>query len=257
MNKNQYLENDEFEIDLVELFHMLLQRWWMIAVAAIVGFALAAGVTKFAITPKYESQAMLYILTKTTSVTSMVDLQIGEAITGDFEIIATSKPVIDSAIQQIKRTHNVSFTRKEIKEMLTITNQDDTRILQIRALSDNPEYACWVANAVAEATSERMAEIMKSDPPTTVERAEVEKEPVSPSLLKNSVIGFMLGAIAVCGVLVVQFLMNDNIKTDEDIEKYLGESTLVMIPNVKSRKDDKQKYRSQKGVKRGKNGKQK
>ncbi len=252
MNKNQYLENDEIEIDLAELFHELLRRWWMIAMAAVLGLAIAAGVTKFAITPKYQSQAMLYILTKTTSVTSMVDLQIGAAITGDFEIIATSKPVIDDAIKAIEKKEDVTFTRKEISDMITITNKDDTRILQIQAISENPEHACWVANAVADATADRMADIMKTDPPTTVERAEVSKIPVSPSLLKNSVIGFLLGAILVCGVIVVRFLMNDNIKTDEDVEKYLGEATLVMIPEVKSRRDDKSKLRKQKGEKSGK-----
>ena len=145
MNKNQFLETDEMEIDLAELFRALLRKWWLIAVTALLATAIAIGITKFAITPKYQSQAMIYILTKTTSVTSMVDLQIGEAITGDFEIIATSKPVIDAAIEEIKRTENVTFTRKDIKEMLTITNEDDTRILMIRAIHENPEYACWVA----------------------------------------------------------------------------------------------------------------
>ena len=249
MNKNQFLETDEMEIDLAELFRVLLRKWWLIAVTALLATAIAIGITKFAITPKYQSQAMIYILTKTTSVTSMVDLQIGEAITGDFEIIATSKPVIDAAIEEIKRTENVTFTRKDIKEMLTITNEDDTRILMIRAIHENPEYACWVANAIADATSERMAEIMKSDPPTTVERAEVENVPVSPSLLKNAVIGFMLGAIAICGLLLVQFIMDDTIKTEDDIERYLGESTLVMIPNIKSKRD---KAGKDKGVQRGK-----
>ena len=249
MNKNQFLETDEMEIDLAELFRVLLRKWWLIAVTALLATAIAIGVTKIAITPKYQSQAMIYILTKTTSVTSMVDLQIGEAITGDFEIIATSKPVIDAAIEEIKRTENVTFTRKDIKEMLSITNEDDTRILMIRAIHENPEYACWVANAIADATSERMAEIMKSDPPTTVERAEVESVPVSPSLLKNAVIGFMLGAIAICGLLLVQFIMDDTIKTEDDIERYLGESTLVMIPNIKSKKE---KNLKDKGAQRGK-----
>ena len=249
MNKNQFLETDEMEIDLAELFRALLRKWWLIAVTALLATAIAIGITKFAITPKYQSQAMIYILTKTTSVTSMVDLQIGEAITGDFEIIATSKPVIDAAIEEIKRTENVTFTRKDIKEMLTITNEDDTRILMIRAIHENPEYACWVANAIADATSERMAEIMKSDPPTTVERAEVENVPVSPSLLKNAVIGFMLGAIAICGLLLVQFIMDDTIKTEDDIERYLGESTLVMIPDIKHKRD---KAGKDKGAQRGK-----
>lgn len=241
MNKNQYLETDEIEIDLVELIHVLLRKWWLIAIAGLSGLIIAAGVTKFAITPMYESSAMIYILTKTTSVTSMTDLQIGTAITRDFEIIATSKPVIDTAIENIKKNEGVKFSRKDIKDMLSVTNEDDTRILTITALSDDPESACMVANAVADATSEHMADIMRSDPPTTVERAEVAARPVSPSLMKNSVLGGMIGVLMICGILLIRFLMNDNIKTEEDIEKYLGETTLVAIPQVRGKKYDKRR----------------
>lgn len=239
MQKNSYLEADEIEINLGELFRMLLQKWWIILMTALLGLIIAAGITRFAIHPQYQSQAMIYILTKTTSVTSMVDLQIGAAITGDFEIISTSKPVIDAAIDEIDQKSNVQFTRKDILDMLTITNEEDTRILKIQAVHENPEYACLVANAVADATSERMAEIMKSDPPTMVERAEVEAEPIGPSLLKNAVIGFVIGGIFTGLILVVRFLINDNIITEEDVEKYLGEVTLVSIPYVKTKRDTK------------------
>lgn len=252
MNNNQYIENDEIEIDLMELIHVMLRKWWLILITALLGLAIAVGVTKYAITPMYQSQAMLYVLTKTTSVTSMVDLQIGAAITGDFEIIATSKPVIDMAIEEIEKKYGVEFTRKQISDMLTVTNTDDTRILNIQALSEDPEHACWVANAVADATATRMKEIMQSDPPTTVEKAEVERVPVSPSMLKNAVIGFMLGAILVCGILVLRFIMDDTIKSEEDIQKYLGEATLAMIPVVKNKGNKKHELKGQKGAQSGK-----
>lgn len=233
MNDKTFLEKDEIEIDLTELLHAFLHRWWLIALTALIGFGIAACFTRYAITPMYQSKAMLYILTKTTSVTSFADLQIGTAITRDFEVIATSKPVIDKAIASIKKTENINMSRKDIQSMLTIVNQEDTRILEIRAVHENPDYACMVANAVAEATAERMAEIMKSDPPTTVERAEREDVPISPSMLKNSILGFLIGAMFTCALLAIQFLMNDNIKTDEDIRHYLGEVTLAVIPQVK------------------------
>ena len=47
--------------------------------------------------------------------------------------------------------------------------------------------------------------------------------------------GFLAGALFVCAILVIQFLMNDNIQSEEDIEKYLGLTTLVAIPYVKKR----------------------
>ena len=233
MNKREY--NDEMEIDLLALFHALLRKWWLIAICAVTGAAIAIAVTSLLITPKYESKAMLYILNKTTSVTSLTDIQIGSALTKDFEVIAKSKPVIDGAIEQIQETEGRTFTRADIYGMLSVSNQADTRILEIKTTSEDPQSACIVANAVAEQTATEMGNIMKSDPPTTVERAEVEATPVSPNLMKNTAMGFLAGALFVCAILVIQFLMNDNIQSEEDIEKYLGLTTLVAIPYVKKR----------------------
>ena len=252
MNEKQYFETDAMEIDLIDLARVLLKKWWLILITAFVGFAIAAGVTKFGITPMYQSKAMLYVLTNTTSVTSVADLQIGMAITGDFEVIATSKPVIDKAIETIKEEEGIKFTRSELQEMLTVSSIEDTRILVIEATGENAKHACWVANAVAEATAERMAEITKKDPPTTVEMAEVSKSPVSPSMTKNAMIGFLLGAVLVCAVLVIRYMLNDNIKTEEDVMKYLGEATLVSIPLIKEKGNKKEELKQQKGGKRGK-----
>ena len=103
-------------------------------------------------------------------------------MTADFEVIATSKPVIDGAIESLKKEEGKTFTRKEIANMLSVTNKDDTRILVITATSENPQDACIVANAVAENTATKMGEIMKSDPPTTVENAEVTEKRSNRSL---------------------------------------------------------------------------
>ena len=252
MNERQIIEHEEMEIDLIELLHVLLRKWWLILIVALVGFAASVGYTKFMVTPMYQSQAMLYVLPNTTSVTSVTDLQIGMAITGDFEVIATSKPVIDKAIQTIQVEEGLKLKRSDIQGMVTVENMEDTRILVIKATSADPKKACMVANAMAEATAVRMAEITKKDPPTTVEMAEVAKTPISPSMTKNAVLGFLLGAVLVCGVLVVQFLLNDNIKTEEDVEKYLGESTLVSIPLIRAKVDNKKdELNKQKGDKRG------
>lgn len=239
MNENT-IQNDEVEIDLLELVHALLRKWWMILIGGIVGGVAMFLVTSFLITPMYESSAMLYILNKTTSVTSMADIQIGSALSSDFQVIATSKPVIDSAIQKIEQEQGRKFTRKEITDSLTVSNIDDTRLLKISVEHADPEVACMIANAVADATASQMAEIMKSDPPTLAEKAEVSKLPVSPSLMKNTVLGILIGVLVVCGVLIVLFLMNDHIKTEEDVEKYLGVPTIVTLPytSAKDRKKE-------------------
>ena len=101
MEQNNAIQNEEQEIDLLELFHALRRKWYML-LAALLVFALAAGAgTKLLITPQYQSSAMIYILTKTTSVTSLADLQIGSQLTIDFETLAMSRPVVNKVRENL------------------------------------------------------------------------------------------------------------------------------------------------------------
>ena len=248
--QQQNLEIEGMQIDLLEVALVFLKKWWLILIVAVIGAVAAIGYTEFTVTPTYQSKALLYILPNTTSVTSVSDLQFGTVITNDFTVIATSKPVVDKAIEIIEEDKDVRFTRGDILGMISITNLEDTRILQIQATSTNPEYACWVANAMAEATAERMQEITKKDPPTTVEKAEISSSPNDIGTSRNAVLGFAAGAALVCGILLVLYLLNDNIRTEEDVEKYLGEVALVSIPYVKGKGNKGEELTKQKGEKR-------
>ena len=53
---------------------------------------------------------------------------------------------------------------------------------------------------------------------------------MSPSLKKNAVIGGLLGIVLACAIIIIAYLMNDSIKTGEDVERYLGLNVLGMIP---------------------------
>lgn len=225
--------NQNEEIDLLELFLLLLKKWKLLLLGLIVGGVLAGGAT-YLKTPVYQSESMLFILSKTTSITSVADLQLGTELSADFVVIATSKPVIDTAIEQVKEETNVTLTREDVQSMISVTNKADTRCLLITATSEDPELACSVANAVTEATASQMASIMKSDPPTTVERAEVESKPVDNGLTKNAAVGAVIGFLIVAILFVVPFLLNDKIKTVEDVERYLDTGVLGVIPLDKS-----------------------
>lgn len=222
-------ENEEIEIDIAALLLVFLRKWWLIVICGICGGALFMGATLLFITPKYQSQAVLYVLSKTTSLTSVADLQIGSELADDYLYIAKSKPVVDKVVEKLNEEEGKNFTRDEVLDMLSVSNEG-TRMISIYVNSESPTDACLLANAIAEATIDRMAEVTKTDPPSKVESAEVPVYPISPSLLKNTVIGVFLGAFLVILILAVLFVKNDNIKSEEDVEKYLGLSTLVVLP---------------------------
>lgn len=232
-------ENDEMEIDLGAVFQMLLSRWWAILLTAILGAAAGLGITAGLMTPQYRSSAMLYILPRNAEETSMSDLQVGTELVADCVEIAKSNTVLDATIQDVAAQYGEVYTRQEISDMVSVTNDADTRILNISATYENPVIACAVANAVSTETSSQVAAIMQTTPPTVVESAEVSDTPVSPSTKRNMVLGAAVGLVLCCAVLVVRYLVDDSIRTSEDVEKYLGLNVLAVVPQEGRRKAPK------------------
>lgn len=223
--------DDEIEIDLTELFQLLLQKIWIILLCMILAGGIVLGGTLFLITPKYEASSMIYILTKTTSVTSLADIQMGEQLTVDFETLAESRPVIEAVIDDL----NLDYTYEEMTDMISTENPTDTRILRLIVENEDAELAKDISNSLAEATAERVAYVMKSDEPTIVENAVTADSPSSPNVLRNTAVGALAGAALAMAVFVIRYLMNDTIQTEEDIRKYLNLHTLAAIPMEKRR----------------------
>jgi capsular polysaccharide biosynthesis protein len=93
--------------------------------------------------------------------------------------------------------------------------------------------------------------------PTIVEEGVVAQSPSSPNKKRNVIIGGLIGAFLAAGIIIVLHLMDDTIKDSEDIEKYLGISTLGLIPiesgAAKQTELDKKKRKKQRKLaKKGK-----
>lgn len=63
-----------------------------------------------------------------------------------------------------------------------------------------------------------------------VETANLPMEKAGPGILKWTLIGGLIGAFMVMAVVLVFYFLDDTIKTSDDVEKYLGLSTLALIP---------------------------
>lgn len=232
--EEQMMNNDEIEIDLVGLFYALLKKIWIIILCFAIGLVGAGGFTYFFVTPLYESSSQIYILGNMTNI-SGVSLQLTNQLTVDFEILATSRPVINNAIAHLDK----EYTYQEMVEMITISNPSDSSILKMTATSPDPQEAADIANAMADAVANRVAEVMDMDKPTTVEEAVVAEKPSSPSLVKNAAIGGLAGGFLSAAFFAVQFIMDDTIKNEDDVRKYLNMNTLAAIPKEKDKKKKK------------------
>lgn len=218
--------NDEIEIDLRELFYVLLGKIWIIILATALGFGVAAGYTTAFIQPVYSSTSMLYVMSKSTSITSLTDLQVGSSLTQDYQVFITSRPVVDKVIEDLE----LDMSYEEFVENVTVDNPTNTRFIYITVDNHDAYMAKTIVDKLTDVSAERMGTIMETEPPNVADYGHVPEHQTSPSLVKNAAIGAVLGFVLSVGIILVLYLMNDAIQTTEDVEKYLGMNTLGLIP---------------------------
>lgn len=234
-----YNDYDEVEIDLLELFYALKKKIVVIILVSLIGAGLAAAYCFLLAKPVYESTAKIYILSQSTSLTSFADIQISSSLAKDYEEMIYSRPVVT----QVKNNLGLDYDYEEMKEKLTVENPADTRCLNITCQSNDMEEARDMANEFATVSKRQIAKIMDTDEPTMFEKAVKIKDPVKPRKVRDIAIGFILGFILACAIVIIRYMMNDSLKSEEDIMRHLNLNTLASIPNEKTQKIEGLRFR--------------
>lgn len=227
-------EDDEIEIDLLELLGEFRRKIWIILGVIVLFGGVAGAFSKFVLTPQYKSTAMVYILSKETTLTSLADLQIGSQLTKDYSVMITSRPVLEEVIEKQK----LSLSYNQFKRMIRISNPADTRILNMSVSDTDPVRAKAIVDAVAKASSDYIGDIMEMIPPKIIENGVVPDNPTSPNIKKNAALGGLALSVAACGFITLQVIMNDTIRSEEDVSRYLGISVLAVIPENNGEEKD-------------------
>lgn len=227
-------KDDEIEIDLRELFFELLAHWKMICLSMVMVGVIAFTASKFLMTPMYESTAELYVLTKSTSITSLADIQTGTNLTNDYMVVVKGRPVLEQVIKNLE----LEETYGQLSDNVTLNNPSNSRILQITVQDPDPRRAKTIADEIADVSAAFISEKMDQDPPTVIQHGYADGSPVSPSIPKNTVIGALVGAVVAMAIVILSYLLNDSIMTGEDVEKKLGLNLLGTLPLEEAEADN-------------------
>ena len=233
--------NDEIEIDLGEVFHLVISKLGVIILSGILLGVLSIIGTMLFITPKYESTTKIMVLNKQDNNTlTSADMQTSTQLTKDYAELIQSRTVLEGVIAQL----NLDMTYKEMLNKVSVETSSDSRIVSISVTDEDPYTASEIANAVRDMAAEHIQSVMDIEAVNVVDSANIPSEKASPSLAKNGVIGGLLGVIIAMAIVIIIYLTNDTIKVEEDVERYLGLSVLGSIPySEKESRSKKQKSR--------------
>lgn len=234
---------DEIQIDLKEIFYVILHKLWLIIILGTIG-ALALGLVNiYLVTPLYTSTTKIYVINRQDETkTTYSDLQTGTQLTQDYMILVTSYPVLEHVI----KSTNVELTPDELASLISIINPEGTRILEISVTDEEPERAKILADAIAEASSDQLVNIMEIEKVNIVEYGRIPNSPDGKNVVRSFMVGGLLGAVVAVVIVIALHLLNDNIRTTDDIEYRLKITTLGMIPLEDGSKRKKHKHKKNK-----------
>ena len=214
------------ELDLVELFFMLLNNWKTLLLGTFIGAVLLAGYQTFCIVPTYQASTELYI-TSNDSMISLQDLQIGTALAEDYRFIVTSRSVLKSVIEEM----DLNMDCATLKKMITVTNPTGTHIIRTSVTTTDMELSRDIANTLLNTSIHRIYQVVGTNEPTIIDYSEAEAvQDVTPGFVRFTATGAILGFLCVTIVLTLKMLLNTTIRTDEDVQKYLNLPVLTAVP---------------------------
>ena len=234
----------EYEIDLKEIAIVILDRIWIVISVGIACALLAGIITKVFITPMYTSTTKLYVINKQNSENNITytDLQTGNLLTNDYIIQVKGTKVLSQVISEL----NLTDTEDELASRITVSNPENSRFIVISVSDKDPVVAQQIASCVAEVSSDVVKEVMDLEKVNVAEEANLPLEKSSPNLKKNVLLGGAAGVFVSLLLIVVFYLLNDRIRTPEDVKRYLGLNTLGQIPVLENSGNTKRKQRHKK-----------
>lgn len=219
----------EETINFKELL-MVFKKRFVLIVVTMLGLTLVSGVyTRVLITPMYQASTQLVVSTSNREgVVTQSEVSANIQLINTYTDILRSPFILDQVIESL----DLDMDARRLRERMSAGNQTNSQVITLTVRHENPETAQEIADATAEKFYYELPGIMNIDHVSILARAQLPTSPVSPRLLINVAMGFMLGTIlGVVLAFLLEFL-DKTIANEEEVEKLINVPVLGTIATM-------------------------
>ena len=234
MDEKNFQKNEEVEIDLGRIFRAVMDHAWMVMIATVLCSAIAFVGTLFLITPRYVASAKFYVNNSSLSVgdasfsISSGDLSTSRNLVDSYIVILNTRETLNDVIDYA----GVNRTYGSLKGMISAGAVNKTEIFEVSVTSPDPAEAEQIANAIAYILPKRIGTIIDGTSAKVVESAVIPSAPSSPSYVKNTVLGFVVGFMLSVGIIVLREIFDITVRSEEDLEQSCKYPILATVPDM-------------------------
>lgn len=224
------VDAEEYDtIDLLEVLGIVRQHILVVILVTVLAAAAGFGVSRFLMVPQYEASALMIVNTRQDATANVTSDQINSAT----KLVATYSIIIksDTVLQQVINNLGLSLTYQELQDRVTISAVDDTQVMQITVRSDNPEWARQVCEQITQISPDVILESVEAGSVKLISQAATNPDPVSPNVIRNTAVAGLLGLVLTLGVIILREMLDNKIKSEDDVRKYLELPVIGVIPD--------------------------
>ncbi|CAI6087565.1 YveK family protein [Cohnella sp. JJ-181] len=227
------------ELDLRDYFRIIRKRlWWIVGIVLIV--TVAAGLYSIYVKdPIYQASTKIIVnQTSAQAIASQPQLN-SDMVNTNIRMIETYKEIIktpailDKVVEQYPQ---LQLTSEQLAGKIKVSSVNNTQVMTVGVTDLSYKKAAEIANAVSEIFRQEIPSIFNVENVSILNNAKLEPAqtpgPISPNIPLNIAIALIVSLMLSVGVAFLLEYLDDSIKTESDVEKYLELPVLASISKV-------------------------
>jgi capsular polysaccharide biosynthesis protein len=219
-------------VDFKELFRILRRRWKTIAAMFLLAVVIS-GVISAATPKRYESTASVFV---TADARNISELGTGSfAITGrvaSYASLASQRGLMQRVIARL----NLTLSPDQLASRVSAEVPEGTSFVDISAKEDTADKAQKLSTALSEEFVKYIEELETPNgqdasqiKATITDPATFNGDPVAPQTMLNLIIAALLGLVLGAGLALVRDLLDNTVKSVEDVEEVTGAPVMASV----------------------------
>lgn len=236
---------DNEQLDIKRMIEVVLDRIVTVAVITLVFGLVFFAVSKYFITPKYESSITMYVNNKSETVSEAIDTKtLASDITASQQLVPTyiemikSNSVLEEVSNLVEEKTHEKFSETKIRNMMTAEAVANTEIIKVSIRTEDAAIAREIANAIATVAEEKIPKFIQPSQVNIIDHAEAANSPVSPNVRNSIILGALLGLVISISVIVLKEIFDVRVKSTDDLVARFSYPVLGAIPEIYVSYDD-------------------
>lgn len=223
----------EETISLQDIFKVLKKRIALI-ISITIGAMLIAGVISFfLLTPIYQGSTQILVNQTKQQDQQMIqtqDIQANLQLINTYNVIIKSPAILNKVIERL----NLDTTPTQLTNSISVTNANNSQVVNITVQHEDPALAVDIANTVASVFQDEIPTLMNADNVNILSPAvlPVDPSPVKPNKTMNVAIAMVIGLMIGVGLAFLLEYLDTTVKTEQDVEELLGLPILGLVSPI-------------------------